>query len=97
MSTELQHTPRLWQISYSATARRWDIFNADGYWIGAAFRKETADLLAAAPDLLEALIGMLSIDEEYHQRGSGDEDVSFEVRKARAAIAKATGKEAPHA
>ena len=41
--------------------------------------------------LLEALRGMLALDEEHHQRGHCDDDVCTEVRKARAAIAKATG------
>ena len=42
-------------------------------------------------ELLEALRGMLALDEEHHQRGHCDDDVCTEVRKARAAIAKATG------
>lgn len=49
-----------------------------------------SSLIAAAPELLEALRGMLSLDEA-HQRGHADEDVCAEVRAARAAIAKATG------
>lgn len=51
-----------------------------------------ARLIAAAPELLEALRGMLALDEEHHQRGHCD-DVCAEVLKARAAIAKATGEE----
>ncbi len=50
-----------------------------------------ARLIAAAPDLLEALLGMLAIDQENHQRGHDDDDVCKEVQTARAAIAKATG------
>ena len=53
-----------------------------------------AHLIAAAPELLEALRGMLALDEEHHQRGHCDDDVCAEVRKALAAIAKATGGEA---
>jgi hypothetical protein len=49
-----------------------------------------ARLIAAAPDLMDALKALLSLDDD-HQRGSGDEDVCQEVRMARAAIAKATG------
>ena len=52
-----------------------------------------ARLIAAAPELLEALRGMLALDEEHHQRGHCDDDVCAEVRKARAAIAKATGEQ----
>lgn len=49
-----------------------------------------ARLIAAAPDLLKALRGMLALDAES-LRGYDDEDVSYEVRAARAAIAKAEG------
>lgn len=44
-------------------------------------------------ELLEALRGLLALDEEHHQRGHCDDDVCAEVLKARAAIAKATGSE----
>ena len=54
-------------------------------------RPADVHLIAAAPELLEALRGMLALDEEHHQRGHCDDDVCAEVRKARAAIAKATG------
>ena len=50
-----------------------------------------APLIAAAPDLLEALKAMVALDEEHHQRCQGDEDVCREVRHARYAIAKAIG------
>ena len=49
------------------------------------------NLMLAAPELLEALRGMLALDDEHHQRGHCDDDVCAEVRKALAAIAKATG------
>lgn len=56
----------------------------------AAEIRANARLIAAAPELLSALRGMLEIDQEDHQRGGDDEDVSYEVRAARAAVAKAT-------
>lgn len=59
--------------------------------IGSIVMLANARLIAAAPELLEALRGMLALDEEHHQRGHCDDDVCAEVRKARAAIAKATG------
>lgn len=49
-----------------------------------------ARLIAAAPDLLTALTGLLALDAD-HQRGADDEGVCIEVRQARAAIAKAEG------
>ena len=49
-----------------------------------------ARLIAAAPELLAALRGMLALDEEHHQRVQVDDDVCAEVQAARDAIAKAT-------
>ena len=62
------------------------------------FARCIADMAAekereACAELLEALRGMLALDEEHHQRGHCDDDVCTEVRKARAAIAKATGEQ----
>ena len=50
-----------------------------------------ARLIAAAPDLLSALRGMLALDVEHNQRSGDDDDVCAEVRAARTAIEKATG------
>ena len=60
---------------------------------GTAVMLANARLIAAAPELLEALRGMQALDDEHHQRGQCDDDVCAEVRKARAAIAKATGEQ----
>ena len=54
---------------------------------------ELRRLYAANQELLDALRGMLALDEEHHQRGHCDDDVCAEVRKALAAIAKATGEQ----
>ena len=51
---------------------------------------ENARLIAAAPDLLSAVIGLLHLDTD-HQRGADDDDVCAEVRAAREAVAKAVG------
>ena len=53
--------------------------------------EQNANLIAAAPELLDALQAMLSLDEDNHQRHAGDDDVCYEVRKAREAVAKALG------
>lgn len=50
-----------------------------------------ARLIAAAPELLDALRGLLALEEE-NLRGYDDIDVCTEVQFARAAIAKATGR-----
>ena len=46
-------------------------------------------------ELLEALKGMVQLDEEEHQRGPGDIDICKEVQDAHAAIAKAESEEKP--
>ena len=90
--SEHSHAP--WSIRQSAThvtvvtASGDAIFHDDKRLPGVM---EDARLIAAAPELLEALRGMLALDEEHHQRGHCDDDVCAEVRKALAAIAKATG------
>ena len=61
---------------------------------GTAAMLANARLIAAAPELLDALRGMLALDDEHHQRGHCDDDVCAEVRKAHAAITKATGESA---
>ena len=93
-----KHTPGPWAIYVNAPS---DVvirkMSKDGYELCAIARVSSgyanAHLIAAAPELLEALRGMLALDEEHHQRGHCDDDVCAEVRKARAAIAKATGEE----
>lgn len=62
---------------------------------GERFRTQEANarLIAAAPELLDALRGLLALEEE-NIRGCDDIDVCAEVQFARAAIAKATGRAA---
>ena len=54
--------------------------------------KANARLIAAAPELLEALRGMVALEEE-NLRSGDDIDVCFELESARAAIAKAKGEQ----
>lgn len=42
-------------------------------------------------ELVEALKGLVQLDEEEHQRGPGDIDICKEVQDAYAALAKASG------
>lgn len=58
--------------------------------VAAAEREAHASLIAAAPELLDALRGLLALEEE-NLRGYDDIDVCAEVQFARFAIAKATG------
>ena len=50
-----------------------------------------ARLIAAAPDLLEALQDLFGADMEHVLMGDGKDDQIEAIAKARAAIAKATG------
>ena len=66
--------------------------NENGHLVKLALSELIAErdsLRAVNAELLEALEGLLQLEEEDHQRGPGDEDVCLEVRKARAAIASA--------
>jgi hypothetical protein len=65
-----------------------EIVGCDEYYI---FNSEAdARLIAAAPDLLEALINLEDMTERYRQTGAPIPDAQ---KSARAAIAKATGEQ----
>lgn len=82
------------------TAGEWAVFNKNAvavgqftyrpHWPGIAQQGEmeaNARLIAAAPDMLEALRGLLQQNEEFCERtGLGDTD---QMEAARAAISKA--------
>lgn len=83
------HTPGPWTVERDGPNRRW-LVNGDDFAVATcdgAIRRQEADarLIAAAPDLLNALRDMLD--------GTGD-ITAERVGRARAAIAKATGEAA---
>ena len=80
-----KHTPRPWTQMGS------EIYGDDGTRIAEAVAMRDALLLMAAPDLLEALKDILSID--CHSALTVSEADEIHAR-ARAAIAKATGEQA---
>ena len=90
-----QHTKGPWQFGSSNddSVYKRNIGGSDGYHVAVASSREddevdaNARLIAAAPDLLEALQSIVDMDVAY-QRGPKVEDA---VEVARAAIAKATG------
>lgn len=84
-----QHTPGPWHVSNGVQIRSdkhqickvWMMRNGEG--------NANARLIAASPDLLDALKAMLEAQHGYEYAGFSEEELaSFE--KARAAIAKAT-------
>lgn len=89
-----KHTPGPWLVgSYDDGV----VFGGDAYAVARMIepidRKNAkkksianANLIAAAPELLAALVAMLELDEANHQRHTGDDDVCCEVRLARRAV-----------
>jgi hypothetical protein len=88
-----QHTPGPWTFYRESSCDRGDSYGvkapAPHYWVVPTLNinPEDARLIAAAPDLLEALQSLIDMDVAY-QRGPKVEEG---VQVARAAIAKATG------
>lgn len=70
------------------------IFNKDRHAIDGAnvfCSPEDAKLIAAAPDLLEALQDLFGASMVHCMMGDGKDDQIEAIAKARAAVAKATG------
>lgn len=86
MSQSNKHTPGPWYVRVYF-GRHFNIFK-DGYWICRVRGEENANLIAAAPELLEALIVVADTFGEDWREGSTQRRLGD---KARAAIAKATG------
>ena len=83
-----KHTSNPWSFKHEF-AKHYSITH-NGYWIGRMRGKENAQLVSAAPDLLEALKALthsLDVEDLVHD----DQRSSFAA--AIAAIAKATGKD----
>lgn len=110
MSTK--HTPGPWIMAgpytYNGAPELYEIhWSADGECVAEIVHGEAdAQLIAAAPELLEALQGIISMEPDSPMEGCTWGDTDFEnpavvygynmcleeiQRKARAAIAKATG------
>ena len=88
-----QHTPGPWTVRESSLSVSVVAQNGDAVFHESYKRipgvMEDARLIAAAPDLLEALEEIVSAAD-----GDGWSQLDADLRKARAAIAKATGGDA---
>jgi hypothetical protein len=91
-----KHTPGPWTIDAEESALDFEM----EYWVRDATGedicllcsdKKTARLIAAAPDLLEALMRILPMAEDDAFQYGGKPDEDGDIVFARAAIAKATG------
>ena len=96
--TQPKHTP-LYAYNQYVTDKESFGFDENGarigetpnFWIDAE-TPERAALIAAAPDLLEALTVLVEEKADYMRRNNlGDPEREPATKKARAAIAKATG------
>ena len=82
----------------------WDIHSADGELLAVSVSKSDAQLIAAAPEMLEALKSMLEVHDEpcrldhhglcqtHHLRRNDAGEPECEVELIRAAIAAAEGR-----
>ena len=80
----VKHTPTNWNFKHEF-AKHYSITH-NGYWIGRMRGKENAQLVSAAPDLLDAAI------EFCRKVESGEAKSSKSYAAFKSAIAKATGK-----
>jgi hypothetical protein len=99
----MKHTPGPWVIDWNVS--RLDVFSSDAATLIATLRRSTlsdgigkttianARLIAAAPDLLEALQLLLDIERGGDQGGSFRERLYAAFRKAEKAVSKATGEQ----
>ena len=79
-----QHTPERWFVSdavLGVVVDEYDIRVAVSYGEDWAQRQDRAQLIAAAPDMLAALIGVIKVADR----------ATMEFDAAREAVAKATG------
>lgn len=90
------HTPSPWMFSFESIDPEWAVLTTCGGAVIAnvnADKKQLANarLIAAAPDLLEALTDLFDAGMESVLMGDGKHDQIEAIKKAIAAIAKATG------
>jgi hypothetical protein len=86
-----QHTPEPWYVAETGNHQRIIIEEQTGKTIAVAYDKTDAALLAAAPELLEALVDLLEVANSRGRRLGIDEGGPV-LDKTREAIAKATQK-----
>ena len=88
-----KHTPGPWRVDSHFNIFYKDAMVAFPCISGGLDQKANARLIAAAPDLLEAMQALFGADMEYCMMGDGKNDQIEAIAKARAAIFKATGEQ----
>lgn len=87
--TDARHTPGPWvKFNHEDDEQSWGVEGGDGYTIAEELSLADARLIAAAPELLEALRLAMPLLEAANARCTND--TAF-IAVARAATAKATG------
>ena len=81
-------TPGPWRAEFGADAY-FHISCADG--LDLPDTKANARLLSAAPDLFAALTEIVAASDVYDESAAADKRCAVALKKARAALAKATG------
>ncbi len=94
---ETKHTPGPWKRAHHGHYNQIQIYTKNIYHPLAVVQNQedmqaNARLIAAAPDMLEALAAMVDMFERHIEGRSGPDDASNRWDMARAAIAKAEGK-----
>ncbi len=84
-----------WYVCGTANGQRIIIDEPTGTHIAVVYDPDDAPVLAAAPDLLAAVIGLMEVIECADMQWTGEQqaDVLKRIAAARAAIAKAEGSE----
>lgn len=99
--SEFKHTPGPWVIrvidlheggsGFEIVGANGDIVCDNQTYYPHAIDKKNARLIAAAPELLEALVRLMPSAEDNTAGYGGEPDEDEDILFARAAIAKATG------
>jgi hypothetical protein len=92
----MSHTPGPWTVAYGSVYSesgecRIAYMDRDEPMTKPTERDANAQLIAAAPEMLEALEGMTDMFERHIENRPGPNDAAARWDKARAAIAKARG------
>lgn len=87
-----EHTPGPWRMAKHPPESAGIVVSKTGHAVALVWEKEDAALIAAAPEMLAALRGLLAEFDKFSRYGSPIARAANEARTlARAVIARATG------
>ena len=95
---EIEHTPGPWSVSFESVDPEWAIVATQGGRVVANVNADhlqdaNARLIAAAPDLLEAVADLISLTRVVRLSVRLEYDQLKRIDRAKAAIAKAEGRQ----